>query len=203
MDKLCDKCIHCYKPTSVKDYFDKTMKMPDLHKWGIDVFKHLFWLCDSDCVSKRIHTNDSMIMKPCIEQNIDGNCESFKTSDAINIIPSTVSIEEPAEPIHKDDKVSLTVTVTPATIPAVMEDDTVIVPEHENDQDITYSYQWYRNGRKLFQEKKSTLTIDTSEVSVDTYKCEVSQFITNNGDGGVKHVDVMTNEVTITVEDNE
>ena len=28
-------------------------------------------------------------------------------------------------------------------------------------------------------------------------------FITNNGDGGVKHVDVMTNEVTITVEDNE
>lgn len=232
MKRLCDHCIHCYKPESIKDFFDKTMKMPNMHKWGVDVFKHLFWLCNCDEVSKRIHTNDSMLMEQCIEQNIDGNCEYFKTSNAEDIIPSLVSIEEPTEKIREGDEASLEVTITPATIPAVTEEKityveeplknengglvldengqpqyvsvpktetVVIVPEHENDQDITYKYQWYRNGRKLFKETKSTIKLDTTVASEDVYKCEVSQYITNNGDGGVKTVVVSTNEITISV----
>ena len=232
MKKLCDHCIHCYKPESIKDFFDKTMKMPDMCKWGVDVFKHLFWLCDCDEVSKRIHTNDSMLMEQCIKQNIDGNCEYFKTHNAKDIIPSLVSIENPTEEIREGDEISLEVTVTPATIPAVTEEQTiyieeeivdengglvldengqpqyrniektetvVIVPEHENDQDITYKYQWYKDGRKLFKETKSTIKLDTSAASENVYKCEVSQYITNNGDGGTKSAVVSSNEVTIKV----
>ena len=52
MEKLCEKCIHCYRPKSIKDFFDNTMKMPDISKWGVDVFKHLFWLCDTEPVSE-------------------------------------------------------------------------------------------------------------------------------------------------------
>ena len=232
MNKLCDNCIHCYKPTSIKDFFDKTMKMPDIHKWGVDVFKHLFWLCDCDDVSKRIHTNNSMLMKQCIEENIDGNCECFRTSNAEDIIPSLVSISEPTEEIREGDEIQLSVTITPATIPAVTEEQTVyveeelkdengglildengqiqyqsvakteiviVVPEHENDQDISYKYQWYKNGRKLFNETKSTITSDTSKADVSEYYCSVSQFIQNNGDGGVKEAVVQSNSVTIEV----
>jgi len=232
MKKLCDHCIHCYKPESIKDFFDKTMKMPDCHKWGVDVFKHLFWLCNCDEVSKRIHTNDSMLMEQCINQNIDGNCEFFKTSNAEDIVPSLVSITEPTEEIRVGDDATLEVTITPATIPAVTEEQKVvveeelvdengglildengqvqyinvektetviIVPEHPNDQDITYKYQWYRNGRKLFKETKSTITLDTTAASEDVYKCEVSQYIKNNGDGGIKSAVVSSNEVTINV----
>ena len=232
MKKLCDHCIHCYKPESIKDFFDKTMKMPDMCKWGVDVFKHLFWLCNCDEVSKRIHTNDSMLMEQCINQNIDGNCEFFKTSDAENIVPSLVSITEPTEEIRVGDDAKLEVTITPATIPAVTEEQKVvveeelvdengglildengqvqyvnvektetviIVPEHPNDQDITYKYQWYRNGRKLFKETKSTIKLDTTAASENVYKCEVSQCITNNGDGGTKSAVVSSNEITIKV----
>ena len=232
MEKICDKCIHCYKPISIKDYFDKTMKMPDTCKWGIDVFKHLFWLCDTEPVSEKVHTNDTMLMKPCIEQNFHGNCESFRTSDAEDIHPSLVSVEQPTEEIKQDDVVTLEAVVTPCTIPAVTEEreyeveedlvdengglvldengqpqtvivtkteTVIVVPEHENDQDITYKYQWYKNGRKLFKETKNTIIVDTSKASEDVYNCVVSQFIKNNGDGGVKSADVSSNDVTITV----
>lgn len=232
MKKLCDHCIHCYKPESIKDFFDKTMKMPDMHKWGVDVFKHLFWLCDCDDVSKRIHTNDSMLMKQCIDENIDGNCECFRAPNAEDIVPSIVEIAEPIEDIRQGDKATLHVIVTPATIPAVTEEKiiyieeplkdengglildeygqpryvntpktetVVIVPEHENDQDISYKYQWYRNGRKLFKEQSPTLNLDTTVASEDIYKCEVSQFITNNGDGGVKRTVISSQEVTVKV----
>lgn len=232
MDHICDKCIHCYKPISVKDYFDKTMRMPDMHKWGVEVFKHLFWLCDTEPVSDKIGTNGTMLMKPCIEHNCHGNCETFRTANAEDIIPSLVSIENPTKEIREGDEVSLEVTITPATIPAITEEKTtyveeplkdengglildengqphyvsvpkietvVVVPEHENDQDITYKYQWYRNGRKLFKETKPTIQLDTTVASEDVYKCEVSQYITNNGDGGTKSAVVSSNEVTIKV----
>lgn len=232
MEKLCDKCIHCYKPISIKDFFDKTMKMPDIHKWGVDVFKHLFWLCDTEPVSELVHTNGSMLMKQCIEQNFHGNCESFRSGDAEDIVPSLVEVQVPNQVIKEGDEVSLEVVVTPATIPAVTKEvitpkeieitdengglildengqpqykivdvpeTVIVVPEHENDQDITYKYQWYKNGRKLFKETKQTITVDTSAAAEDVYICQVSQFIKNNGDGGKKSADVYTNEVTIKV----
>ena len=232
MKKLCDHCIHCYKPESIKDFFDKTMKMPDMHKWGVDVFKHLFWLCDCDEVSKRIHTNNSMLMEQCIKQNIDGNCEYFRTSNAENIIPSSVEILPPNQIIRIGDKVELDVIITLALIPAVTEEvkfveeveitdengglvldengqptyetrevtkTVVVVPEHSNDQDITYKYQWYKNGRKLYKETHQSIEVDTTTSSENVYKCEVSQYITNNGDGGTKSAVVSSNEVTVKV----
>ena len=75
----------------------------------------------------------------------------------------------------------------------------IVVPEHENDQDIAYKYQWYKNGRKLFKETKETITIDTSKAEVAEYFCAVSQYIKNNGDGGKKSVEVVSNIVPIEV----
>lgn len=232
MERLCDNCIHCYKPTSVKDYFDKTMKMPDLHKWGIDVFKHLFWLCDSEVVSHKDHSDGTMLMKPCFRENFHGYCEEYRTSDAEDIHPSLIFVDAPTEEIRQGDTTTLSVTVTPCTIPAVtkevpvtvevelrdenggliLDEDgnpkyiteehletVVVVPEHENDQDITYTYLWYKNNRKLFNETKPTVTIDTSKGAVDVYKCEVTQSIKSNGDGGLKCVSVFSNEIEVTV----
>ena len=232
MERICDNCIHCYKPESIKDYFDKTMKMPDTCKWGVDVFKHLFWLCDTEPVSEEVHTNGSMLMKPCIEQNFHGNCESFRSANAVDIVPSLVEVAVPNEIIREGDEVELEVTVTPATIPAVTEEVTVskeveitdengglvldengqpqyqvidttetvvVVPEHENDQDIKYKYQWYKDGRKLFKETKSKIVIDTTKAEVADYFCVVSQYIDNNGDGGKKTTDVKSNDVPIEV----
>jgi len=233
--KLCDNCIYCYKPTGIKDYFDRTLKMPDLCKWGIDVFKHEFWLCNSPVVSKVDHTNNSLICKPCQIQNFNGNCEQFGMGNAVDIIPSSIEIAPSStlpEPIRVGDEIVLESTITPATIPAVTKEETrtvevpvtddqgnplydsnndpimqtveetivvIVTPEHENDQDIKYKYQWYKNGRKLYKETSSTITVDTTEACTEIYKCELLQEIVNNGDGGIKSAVVSSNEITITV----
>ena len=164
MDKICDNCMYCYKPTSIKDYFDKTLTTPNLRKWGIDVFKHEFWLCGSHDVSKIDHTNNTLVYKPCICINKRGNCEYFKTPDAENIIPSTVTIA-PTEPLPEKIVVGDDITLEVTAVPA-----------NENTQEISYSYQWFKNGRKLYKETKSTLKVDTSEVSVSTYCCKLINF---------------------------
>ena len=235
MDKICDNCIYCYKPSTVKDFFDKTLTPPNLCKWGKDIFKHEFWLCGSPEVSKIDHTNNSLVYKVCETVNKRGNCEHFRTGNAEDIIPSSVEVtttEPIPEKIKTDTELILETVITPATIPAVTEEVTVekevpvtdsngnplyddnnqpiteikevtetiiVVPEHENDQDISYKYQWYKNGRKLFNETKSTLNVDTTEEEVAVYSCELIQDIKQNGDGGVKHASVMSNEVTVNI----
>lgn len=233
--KLCDNCIYCYKPTGIKDYFDRTLKMPDLCKWGVDVFKHEFWLCNSPVVSEVDHTNNSLICKPCQAQNFFGNCEQFRTANAEDIIPSSIEIaptEPLPDPIREGDEIVFESTITPATIPAVTKEETrtvevpvtddegnplydehndpimqtveetvvvIVVPEHENDQDIKYRYQWYKNGRKLYKETSYNITVDTTEAGSSVYKCELLQDIVNNGDGGIKSAVVSSNEIEITV----
>ena len=235
MERICDNCIYCYKPTSIKDYFDKTLTMPNLCEWGVDVFKHKFWLCSNPTVSKVDHSNDSLIYKPCIVQNFRGTCEHFKTQDAEDIVPSSIEIasSEPIpEKIKTGTEIVLEATVTPANIPAVTKEVTVekevpvtddkgnplydgnndpitqiievtetviVVPEHENDQDIHYSYLWYKNGRKLFKETKPTITVDTSKEEVAVYTCELIQNIKQNGDGGQKTASVFSNEISLNI----
>lgn len=232
MERLCDNCVHCYKPTSIKDYFDKTLTMPDIHKWGIDVFKHQFWLCSSESIAHKDHSDGSLIMKPCYKNNFHGYCDFFKTSNSEDIKPSSISIEPPKEEIRQGDKVSLSVIITPCTIPAVIKEvpvtvevelrdengglildekgspkyiteehleSVIVIPEHENDQNITYLYQWYKNNRKLYKENNNSILIDTSAGTTDVYKCEVKQFINENGDGGIKSAAIFTNEVTLDV----
>jgi len=235
MERICDNCIYCYKPTSIKDYFDKTLTMPNLCEWGVDVFKHKFWLCSNPTVSKVDHSNDSLIYKPCIAQNFRGVCEYFKIQGAEDIIPSSIEITS-AEPIPEKIKtgteIILEATVIPANIPAVTKEVTVekevpvtddkgnplyddnnmpitevkevtetviVVPEHENDQNIHYTYLWYKNGRKLYKETKPTITVDTSEEEVAFYTCELIQNIKQNGDGGQKSASVFSNEISLNI----
>lgn len=235
MDKICDNCIYCYKPISVKDYFDKTFTPPDITKWGIDVFKHFFWLCGSPNVSKTDFTNNTLIYKPCITVNKRGVCEHFRIAEAEDIIPSSIEIasaEVLPEKIRTGTEITLEATITPANIPAVTKEviverevpitdsegnplydsnndpiteikeftETEIVePEHENTQDIKYSYQWYKNGRKLFKETNSTIIVDTSTDETAVYFCELLQDIKKNGDGGIKHASVFSNEIILDI----
>ena len=235
MERICDNCIYCYKPISIKDYFDKTLTMPNLCEWGVDVFKHKFWLCSNPTVSKVDHSNNSLIYKPCIAQNFRGVCECFKIQGAEDIIPSSIEItstEPIPEKIKTGTEIVLEATVIPANIPAVTKevavekvvpvtddkgnplyDDNnmpitevkevtetvIIVPEHENDQDIHYTYLWYKNGRKLYKETKPTITVDTSEEEVAVYPCELIQNIKQNGDGGQKTASVFSNELSLNI----
>lgn len=235
MERICDNCIFCYKPTSIKDFFDKTLTMPNLREWGVDVFKHKFWLCSNTTVSKVDHSNNSLIYKPCIAQNFRGVCEYFKTQGAEDIIPSSIEItstEPIPEKIKTGTEIILEATVTPANIPAVTKEVTIekevpvtddkgnplyddnnmpitevkevtetviVVPEHENDQDIHYTYLWYKNGRKLFKETKSNITVDTSEEEIAIYTCELIQNIKQNGDGGQKSASVFSNEISLNI----
>jgi hypothetical protein len=225
IEHICENCIYKYEPKSVRDYYEKAYFIPqDLSKWNNTVFKHRFWLCGNPHIARINKVNNSIVYKPCIEYNFNGNCTFFKKDNAIDILPSTVSISEPTEPIYMGDKAELEVIVTPFTTPAITETktekridengdpildddgneiyDTVTVEiesEFVNDQEINCSYIWYKNGRKLYQKKSPKLLIDTSTEAVDEYYCKVVQSIADNGDGGNKTVEVNSNTVVITV----
>lgn len=222
MEHICENCIYKYEPTSVDDYYKKTLTMPaHFCKWGQEYYKHWFWLCSNENVGDKDNTDNSIIYRNCREYNINGGCIFFKTPNAIDILPSTVSIAGPTEPLTVGDEATITVTVTPYSTDAVTEErqkldidgqplfdenenpimETVILEEaFVNDQDISYTYQWYKNGRKLFSKKSNVLELDTTKPSVDEYFCEVIQSIVNNGDGGLKMVSVKSDAVIVTVE---
>lgn len=187
MNHICDKCIYKYEPESISDFYKKTLTTPDLHYWAIKEFKHRYWLCSNPKISKVDNVDESMIYKQCSSYNLNGTCTFFKVANAENILPSTSEIGEPTDPIYVGDEVTVEVTNTANE-------------EAEEEQNISYKYTWYKNGRKLFQKKSNELTIDTSVEATDTYYCIVTQSIENNGDGGVKTVDVKTNEITVTIE---
>lgn len=192
---ICDNCIYKTVPESIRDYYVKTLKMPNLNHWGEKEFKHYYWLCKNENVGRVDGVNNSIIHKPCIEYNKHSNCIYFRTSDAEDILPSTVELVVENDTVKIDDECVITVKITPYTKTATEKEDEFI-----NDQDITYIYTWYKNGRKLFQKKSNTLTVDTSEEAVDEYYCVVTQQINNNGDGGNKLIDVISDSVIITVE---
>lgn len=221
MERLCSNCIYKNEPTSIRDFYLKTLEMPNLKHWGDQAFRHHYWLCGNPNIAKTDCLNNSVIFKPCISHNLNGGCDFFKTENAIDILPSIVEIEEPTETIYMGDEVFLEVTDTPFTTPAVTEEkqkvdidgismvdeegnpimeEIIIEPEFINEQEISFKYQWYKNGRKLFSKKAKKLKLDTSIDSVDEYYCAVTQNIYNNGDGGLKTVTVETNKVEITVE---
>lgn len=185
----CDNCIHRYIPESPYDYFKKTLTVPNLCHWGDKNFDLDYWLCDSLNVSTVNNVGNKLLMKLCKKQNFYGECPYFKTSSAIDIIPTAIEISpsEDTEVELNSDNVVLTVSIV---------EDTTSTDEK---QDITYKYQWYKNGRKLYAKTKTTLEISTDEESADEYYCEVTQAIENNGDGGEKKIVVKTNTVKVTV----
>lgn len=209
MEKICKNCIYNYKPLSPYDYYVKALHYPRfVCEWGKENREQLFYLCTNENVSKKDHSNDTIIMKSSREENINGNCQYFRSGTAEDIIPSTISLTPFQEEIEIDDTLKLEVTVTPyhrdettEEIPVldsegnpVINEETglpeteniIIEPEFTNDQDIEYKYQWYKNDRKLFKEKEPVLEINAEEGSEDRYFCEVTQRLADNGDGGNK-----------------
>ena len=230
MKAVCDKCIYCYKPQSVCDYYKKTLKMPDLHFWGSPDFKHRFYLCSNENVAKIDHTNESTIYAVCEKENFHGNCAFYRNPNAEDIEFSTVEITASANRVKVGDSVDLEVTVHPFTKPAVTEEVTkivnkpavdelgdplydelgepIMVPEEQtetvvveeeyvNQQDITYKYTWYKNGRKIYHNSKPTITVTASEAAINEYYCVVNQSIKQNGDGGIKSVDINSEVVSV------
>lgn len=234
---LCQNCIYKVEPTSIKDYFLKSLSMPKLKHWGDKEFKHLFWLCSNPDVSKVDHTEEHIIHKPCVEYNFNGNCTFFRSPDAEDIIPSLIEMKilkdnEPTteETFFVNEDVFLEITMKPFETETITEErevekqktdidglplfdeegnpvmgtvtETVIIePSVKNDQNISYSYIWYKNGRKLFQRKSNTFKINTSSASTDEYYCVVVQAIENNGDGGNKVVETKSDTITVIIEE--
>lgn len=217
----CQNCIYKHEPESIRDYYLRSLQYPDLHHWNQTGFKHRYWLCENPNVSKVDGVNGSLICRPCHTYNFNETCSYFKIENAEDILPSTSEIQEPTDPIKVGDEVTIEVINTPFTTEAVTEEkqkldengeplfdeesnpvmETIETePAFTNEQDITYSYTWYKNNRKLFQKKSSELKVDTSVEATDEYYCIVTQSIENNGDGGNKTVQVKTNTVTIIVE---
>lgn len=251
IEHLCQNCIYKVEPTSIRDYFLKTMNTPCLAKWGLPEFKHLYWLCSNPNVALVDHTEPHTLHKSCVEYNFHGNCTYYRQADAEDIIPSTVEIkyekvieeedndtvtsddttgdtndttndttEEPEE-IYVGDKLKFIATPVPFKKEAVTEErqkldidgeplfdddgnpvmETVVLePEWINDQEITYKYQWYKNGRKLFTKKSAEIEIKMTEETEDEYYCIIEQSLINNGDGGVKTAEAKSNILSIKVE---
>lgn len=219
MERTCENCIYNYIPESVHDYYVKTFHYPCMKDWGKDYRKHLFYLCTNPNVAEKDYSNDTLILKPSREHNINGECHYFRSGDAEDIIPSTVELKPTQEELEVDGLIELEVIVTPFHKDAVTEEipvideegnpvideetgepvtETVIIePEFTNDQDITYKYQWYKNGRKLFKGKDAILKLYTKIATEDEYFCEVTQLLTDNGDGGNKKYISDTNAIVI------
>ena len=182
MDHICDRCIYKKEPESIRDYYLKTFTMPDLMHWNEDGFKHRYWLCSNPNVSKVDSTNNSIIYRPCQSYNFHGNCTYFKAENAIDIVPAGIALSASATEIKTGETCTLTITATEPL-----------------DEEISYTYNWYKNGRKQFAKKSTELTITPTEEAVDEYYCIVTQSIVNNGDGGIKTTKVKSNSVIITV----
>lgn len=191
-EHICVDCKFRTEAESVYDYFLKTGTYPELRFWKNKDFEDKYWLCESPDVSDVIHTNGSLKMKRCFDANRNGECPFFCVHNPENIIPSRAGITAERTDFSVGDEASpLEVTVYP------LENEDGI----PNDQSIKYSFQWYRNGRKLFNETSSVLAIDTSKAYEYEYMCEVTQSIPDNGDGGKKTAVTDTDSVTIKVTD--
>lgn len=194
INHICDNCIHKVEPTSIRDFYVKTYKMPDMKHWGESDFKHFYWLCKSQNIAKVDGVNGVIIHKLCIDYNKHSNCTYFRSENAEDILPSAVEIIASKNEVEIDDDLELSVRITPYTIPATEDKE-----EFVNKQEINYSYIWYKNGRKLFKKRSNILKVDTKNESIDEYYCIVEQTIKNNGDGGKKEIEVETNKIIITV----
>jgi hypothetical protein len=134
--------------------------MPDIRKWGINVFKHEFWLCKNPVISDINHTNNSIICKTCQSQNFHGNCEHFRCSDAEDIIPSAVSIEPTEklpEKIRINSEITLETVITPATIPAVTKEEVRVVEVPVTDTEDNPVYD--ENNEPVTKTEEQTVVV--------------------------------------------
>lgn len=175
INHFCSECMYVYKPTSIHDFYKKTYHLPqDIQDWGVDYKLQKFWLCQNVKIADVDERNGYILMKPC---NNNGHCQYFRTPDAEDIIPSTLSLTASSEDVTEDDEVTLTATMTPANVPA----DEGTTP---NTQSIEYEYRWFKNDRRLWKEEESTLAFKAKETAI--YSVLVIQKLADNGDGGSK-----------------
>lgn len=223
MKHECTNCKYIFIPSSMKEYYEKTLTIPDNPRdFYKDIKKHFFYLCSNPLVAKTDHTNNSLIMTPCRNKNFNGECHYYREENAEDILPSTIKIKADKTEFEYEEEGSIEVEITPYTEPAVTEEvqktdidgelmfdeegnpvmETIeIKPEFMNDQQIDYSYQWYIDGRKLWKEKEAILNIDSTNPGTYRLKCNVIQNLKDNGDGGNKVYNSFTEEVLITVKE--
>ena len=185
MNHSCNNCIYKYEAVSILDYYQKTGNIPNLD-WSYPNLESSFWLCKNEKNSPIDFSSNTIHLNNCQDFNTFGNCPFYLQSNAENINPITFSIPSlPEEPIHVDDVVSLTATPAPQPEGLV--------------QLVSFKYQWYKNGRKLFKEKKQSITIDTTKEDNSYYHCVITETMSDNGDGGKKVTTVETNSVQVVI----
>ena len=199
MNHSCINCKYKYEPTSIADYYNNTRELPGCD-WSDPVLKHTYWLCKNNINSRTDYTNNSPVLKRCSNFNSYGSCPYYQTTNAINISPVNFSIKVPEEEIKVGDEITLHVSMASIHIDSQEKNPDKVKPiEIAPVQILTFSYQWYKDGRKLFKEKDSVLKIDTSKESTSYYHCIVTETIYDNGDGGKKSANITTNSVEINV----
>lgn len=119
--------------------------------------------------------------KPAVTEDIEEEITVPKLD-----IDDQPMVDENGEQIYETVTVTKTVEIEPA---------------FTNEQAISYKYQWYKNGRKLWKEKESELIINVKEVITDKYLCEVTQLIEDNGDGGDKEYTSKSEEIELIIEE--
>lgn len=208
--KYCVNCIYKEEATSIYDFYQKTLTMPNMKFWGLKDFAYKNWLCSNPKHCRIDHTNNSIIRRPCEDLNFYGSCINYLQSDAINIEPSTINIICEQTEFQGNEEAYITTEIIPFFIPEETEikineetgeEEIIITKErYDTDQVLKYKYQWYKNNRKLFKETKDKVLIDTTKDSIDTYYCKVTQILEDNGDGGKKVEITTTKSVIITVD---
>lgn len=208
--KYCVNCIYKEEATSIYDFYQKTLTMPNMKFWGLKDFAYKNWLCSNPKHCRTDHTNNSIIRRPCEELNFYGSCINYLQSDAINIEPSTINIICEQTEFQGNEEAYITTEIIPFFIPEETEtkineetgeEEIIIIKErYDTDQVLKYKYQWYKNNRKLFKETKDKVLIDTTKDSIDTYYCKVTQILEDNGDGGKKEEITTTSSVTVYVD---
>lgn len=231
MNHSCINCKYIYEPTSIGDFYNNTLRIPD-SDWSDPVLNHLYWLCQNTNNSPINFVNGKPVLRECEDFNSYGTCPFFETSDAENIKPISFSIKEPESAIYEGDEVILSALPEPVPVPEnkpdVIEPDTPVTketpldgesstepdsptdpqidpePEPEPEpfppaQILSFKYQWYKDGRKLFKEKSPNLSVDTKKIGVSYYHCIITEYMSDNGDGGIKNANVKTNSIEINV----
>lgn len=221
-EQYCKDCKYKFKANSLREYSIKTDgSFPSETNWNSPENEHKWWLCSNPSISQLIHTDGTIYCKKCIDVNTYGDCTYFTSENAVDIIPSSVDIIKEHTEIGVGSECKLEVTITPFSKPAITEEkplldengepvineetglqeyETIIIePEFINNQDISYKYQWYKDGRKLYNEISNTISVNTETESDSIYYCRVTQTIPNNYDGGNKSFTSDTNAVNIVV----
>lgn len=186
MKKLCTLCKYKYEPKSISDYEEKAREFPNLINWGKEKKKNFYYLCSCPDIADFDGTNGSCVFKLCRLFNPNGNCNFYKQENCIDIIPEELELYCEKDILDVGDTLKLEIKP---------------LSETKN----KYKYEWYENGRRLWNENSSIFEFVLLDSSLNKpitkdFACRVIQYIDNNGDGGIKeYYQTYKKEITLNV----